>query len=245
MVNASEAIILKTIAYGETSLIVSAFTRSQGLQQFMVKGARKHGKRAAGQVTYLQPAAILDLVVDFNENRSLQYIREMKWAYVFEHILVGVIKTSVALFWMELLQKILKQPEVNDELFDFVKDQLIILDGCEPAVTANLPLFFLLKTASILGFDPSDHNGAAQPFFDITEGVFVSYPAAGHEVLDEELSSITRELLMQENAITLYRIKLNNLQRRALIAAYLQFYCIHITDFGTLKSLEVLQEILK
>ena len=233
---------MRTVAYGDTSLIVSVFTRSFGLQQYMVKGARSRSKKGGGQASYLQPAAILDLVAYKNENRSLQYIREMKWAQVYNRVLSSVTRTAIALFCVEMLQKLLKQPETQEELYDFVREQLVLLDECESAVAANLPLFFLLKVAAILGFNPAGGNAGA--VFDLTEGAFVEYPAPGHETLSSELSAITWQLLSHQNAVTLYRIRLHHLQRRELLQAYLQFYRMHITDPGVLKSLEVLQTVL-
>ena len=72
----------------------------------------------------------------------------------------------------------------------------------------------------------------------------MEYPAPGHETLSSELSAITWQLLSHQNAVTLYRIRLHHLQRRELLQAYLQFYRMHITDPGVLKSLEVLQTVL-
>jgi len=62
--------------------------------------------------------------------------------------------------------------------------------------------------------------------------------------LADELASVASVL----NNISLYsdleNIKLNRTLRRKLLDAFGQYLSLHITDFGTLKTLAVLQEIL-
>jgi DNA repair protein RecO (recombination protein O) len=42
----------------------------------------------------------------------------------------------------------------------------------------------------------------------------------------------------------LNQLKLNHEFRRNLILAYQQFYALHVEDFGTMKTLPVLQSLL-
>ena len=62
--------------------------------------------------------------------------------------------------------------------------------------------------------------------------------------LDAALSQVAFELLQQDNAITLYRIKLNQQQRRELLQGFIHFFQYHVADFGRLKTVQVLQEVL-
>ena len=116
-VHNTRAVILRAVKYGETSLIVSAYTELFGLQSYLINGVRVSSKKGSGKANYFQPAAILDLVVYHNDLKNLQRIKEFKWAVLYQHILFDVIKNSVALFMIELLQKAVKQPESNPELF--------------------------------------------------------------------------------------------------------------------------------
>jgi DNA repair protein RecO (recombination protein O) len=47
---------------------------------------------------------------------------------------------------------------------------------------------------------------------------------------------------MQPSELT--QIKLNKETRRVLLHAYQDFFALHIQDFGTMRSLPVLQELL-
>src|SRR6187455_522375 len=138
----TKAIVLRTVKYGETSLIVTMFTELFGLQSYLVNGVRTSTKKGSGKANLFQPSAILDLVVYHNELKHLNRIKEFKWGYLYRHILSDVRKNAVTLFMVELLTKCLKQPENNPDLFHFVEDVFINLDESNNAVLANLPLFF-------------------------------------------------------------------------------------------------------
>ena len=230
--------------YGDTSLIISAYTELFGLQSYIVKGARKVGKKTGGQAMYFQPAALLDLVVYHNELKNLQLIKEIKWSYLYNEVLSNVTKYSVALFMVELLSKCIRQTETNEALFAFAENTFLVLDQTPIAVAANLPMHFALQLASQLGFGIGDNYSADSSILDLQEGRFTAtYPT--HQLyLEGKLSQATFELLNTHNPVTLYRLKLNQSIRRQLLQAYEQFFVYHISDFGYLKTVKVLEEIL-
>jgi len=140
----TKGIVLRTVKYGETSVIVTLFTELFGIQSYLVNGVRASSKKGTGKANMFQPAAILDLVVYHNELKQLNRIKEFRWSIIYQHILTDVPKNAVALFMVELLTKCLKQPESNPDLFHFVEDCFLYLDNSSGTVTANLPLFFAL-----------------------------------------------------------------------------------------------------
>src|SRR5690349_5064937 len=118
----TKGIVLRTVKYGETSIIVSIFTELFGLQSYLVNGVRTATKKGTGKAGLFQPTAILELVVYHNELKQLNRIKEFKWNYIYRQILSDVPKNAVALFMIELLTKCLKQPEPNPDLFHFTED---------------------------------------------------------------------------------------------------------------------------
>ena len=124
MIHKTKGIVLRTVKYGETSLVVTMFTETLGLQSYLVNGVRTPTKKGTAKANLFQPAAILDLVAYHNEFKNLQRLKEFKWAHLYQHIFSVVRKNAVALFMIELLTKSLKQPEANAELFYFVEDLL-------------------------------------------------------------------------------------------------------------------------
>ena len=118
----TKGIVLRSVKYGESSLIVTMLTELFGVQSYLVNGVRTSTKKGSGKANLFQPAAILDLIVYHNELRNLQRIREFKWGHLYNDVLSDIKKNAVASFMVELLAKSLKQPEANEDLFHFVED---------------------------------------------------------------------------------------------------------------------------
>lgn len=240
----TKGIVLRTVKYGETSLIVTIFTELFGIQSYLINGVRTSTKKGSGKANLFQPAAVLDMVVYHNELKQLQRIKEFKWAHLYQHILSDVKKNAVALFMVELLTKCLKQPEANHDLFYFAEDAFLHLDECSNSIAANLPLFFALHLAVFFGFRIDDSYSIKNSFLDLQEGNFVNEQPAHPHFLEEKYAAITSQLLKVMQPEELADIKLNHDFRRNLLYAYEKYYALHIQDFGRLKTLPVLKEIM-
>jgi DNA repair protein RecO (recombination protein O) len=244
MIHSTKGIVLRTIKYGETSIIVSIYTAMFGLQSYLVNGVRISTKKGPARANLFQPAAILDLVVYHNELKNLQRLKEFKWGYLYQHLFFSVRKNAVALFMVELLQKCLKQPEGNQDLFHFLEDAFIHLDQSNDQVMANYPLFFSVHLASVLGLGVLDDYSPERPFLDLQEGVFVKEQPQQPYFLADPYSYITSQLLKVAQPHELEQIGLNQEARRVLLQAYQTFYTLHIQDFSPMKTLPVLQAVL-
>lgn len=246
MLHKTKGIVLRTVKYGETSLIVAVFTELFGIQSYMVNGVRTSTKKGSGKANLFLPGAILDLVVYHNELKNLQRIRDFKWDYLYQHIFSDVRKNAVALFMVEVLTKCLKQPEANPDLFHFVEDAFIHLDESSNEVMANFPLFFALHLAVFFGVSPNlpEAEALENLYFDLKEGNFYFKQPEHPHFLHGKHAFITAELLRVRLPQELKEIKLNRSSRRILLHAYEDYYALHIQDFGSLKTLPILKEVL-
>ncbi|RYG05542.1 MAG: DNA repair protein RecO [Chitinophagaceae bacterium] len=240
----TKAIVLRTVKYGETSVIATMYTELFGVQSFMINGVRSSAKSAAGKANLLQPSAILELIMYHNEKGNLQRIKEFRWAYLYQDLLFNVIKNSIALFMVELLQKTLKEPEVNPELYYFIEDAFTHLDNSKDTVMANFPLFFALHLTSFYGFRFRDTWSETRTILDLQEGEFVNDLPHHPHYLAGQQAFVTSELLKAQIPSELSEIRLNQETRRLLLQAYQVFYALHFPDFGIMKTLPVLKEIL-
>jgi DNA repair protein RecO (recombination protein O) len=245
MLHNTKGIVLKTVKYGETSVITSIYTELFGIQSYLVNGVRKSSKRSSGSAASFQPGALLELVVYHNELKQLNRIREYKWSYLYEHIFFDVKKNAVSMYMVELLQKVLKQPEQNESLFYFIEDAFIHLDKAEDPVVANFPLYFALHLTVFFGFRIEDNlQHKKNIILDLEEGVFTSIHPSHRHYIEGPLAEATSQLLKTMQPVELKEIRLNQATRRQLLQAYADFYALHLPDFGKLKSLPVLQELL-
>ena len=245
VLHTTKAVILRTVKYGETSLIISAYTELYGLQSYIVQGVRTSSKKGAGKANYFQPGSMLELSVYHHDLKNLQRIKEFKWSYLYEQLFADVIKNSVLLYMVELLQKCVKQPENNPDLFYFIEDALMQLDKSGDAVTANFPLYFALHLTNFFGFQINTEEADKYDILDLQEGNFVStYPQHVYYV-DGKTVELIRELLKAMQPHELIEIPMNYLQRRQLLETLETYYALHIPEFGKLKTLPVLQQIME
>ena len=243
MTHKTRGIVLRSIKYGETSLVVTAYTELFGMQTYMVNGIRS-AKKTGGKANLFQPAAILDLVVYHHENKSMQRIKEFSWGFLYHDLLQNVIKNSMACYVVELMSKSLKQPETNADLFAFSEHALQWLDAAPKAVAANFSLFFTLQLAGFLGFRITDNFDEVNGILDLAEGSFTDAQPMHPHFLSAEESAITAQLLKVMHPEELNEIPLNRTARRNLLLRYLDYYALHIHDFGQMKTLIILQEVL-
>jgi DNA repair protein RecO (recombination protein O) len=244
MIHKTKGIILRSIKYGETSLVLTLFTELFGLQSYIVNGVRTVSKKGSSKSVFFQPSAILDLVVYHNEFKNLQRIKEYKWAHLYQHIFSDVRKNSVALFMVELLMKCLKQPEPNPELFYFAEDALVHLDKSGDRVAANFPLFFALHLAVFFGFRINDEFSEEKHYLDLEEGLFTATQPKHPNYLDDKAAEITSYILKVQQPTELEELKLNREFRRYLLSSYEAYYQLQIADFGSMKTLPVLREMM-
>lgn len=240
----TKGIVLRTVKYGETSVICAVYTELFGVQSYIVKGVRKQTKTSAGKAGFFQPGAILDLVVYHNEFKNLQFIKEYEWAYLYSDIFFNVIKNAAAMYMIELLQHSLKQPEANPELFYLIEDSLKQLDRGNDTLTANLPLYFTLHLAGELGFQVQGMYSKATPVLDLQEGGYVeSIPSHVNYVTGE-----TAQIISKISNIQFYNdlenVPLNRMHRREMLELFDRYLSLHVEGFGAIKSLQVLKEVL-
>lgn len=242
MIYATKGIVLRTIKYGETSVIASVFTELFGIQSYIANGVRTQTKTSKAH--FFQPASILEMQVYHNELKNLQRIKDLKWNYLYKNILSDVTKNSIALYMVELMQKSLKQPEANADLFSFCEDAFMKLDTAEDEVAANFPIYFAIQLAHFLGLRIQDNYSAERNQFNINEGSFTDKSLTNENFLGTDISYHFSQLLKVLQPAELKEIKLNKSIRKAILSGLENYYVFHIAEFGTMKTLPVLHELL-
>jgi len=208
----------------------------------MVNGVRTSGKSAKAH--FFQPSSLLEMQVYHNELKNLQRIKEVKWSSLYKNVLSDVIKNSIALFMVELLQKTLKQPETNENLFHFCEDAFLHLDVAEKEITANFAVYFSIRIAQISGFSLQNNYSEKRNIFNIKEGDFVEENLADAEFITPQLSRDFSEMLKAIHPNDLSEIKMNGKTRSSMLKIMESFYAWHIPEFGKMKTLNVLSAIL-
>ncbi len=236
-----QGIVLQSIRYGDTSLIVKVFTRSLGLRSYMVKGAFNHN--AKSRAALFQNLHLINYVETGKPNKStLGYMKDVQLSTVYQSIPFEMNKSAILMYVSELLSKTLTEQEQNEPLYDFIERSLLWLDLVHQDY-ANFPLFFTLELTRHLGFYPKTNHEAGY-CFDMMEGSFAhDYPLHPY-YLDKEDAQLLSRLLNASIDETCH-IPLNVNQRRALLDGLIVFMRLHAPVMNDFHSHEVLKTVLE
>lgn len=239
MIEKTRGIVLKLTNYGDTSVVATILTESFGLQSYMVHGAKR--PKARLPVNMLQPLQLLDLVVQYRANANLQRISESKMSPAFLSIPYDVSKSSVVLFLNEVLYKVLRHQEADGPLFQFIFNAVAWLDSVEH-MPADFHLYFLVRLTRFLGFHPVQ-AGDGDRYFDLRNGVYTKSDPLHPYVLADPYVAILDQLT-RISLDRLHEIDLKREQRRYFLEKIIEYYRLHIDNFGEIRSRAVLEEVL-
>lgn len=233
----TQAVVLHTFRYGESSHIVRLFTRSHGLLACMAKGS---GRRSPLPAVLMQPFSLVDALIDVRPNRQFQFLRECAPDVSIGDVQADPAKNGVAFFLCEILCRVLQQSPPDAELFDFVRRSIIFFDGAEKGI-ANFHLAFLIELTHYLGFFPNLSDFRAGAFFDMANGLFVDRQTTPDTLDAQQTEAFVQ--LMRMNYANMQLFALSRAQRNDILEHILTYYRLHLPELGELKSLGVLRQL--
>ncbi len=241
MLSSTQGVVLHSLPYTDTSLIVRIYTKDFGLQTYISRGARS--KKNSSKAQHFQALRVLELEISSNPKAKLQNIKSSAQIRASERTTCDIVRTSLAIFMTEVLNLSIKENGSNAELFDFLLSWVERLETCERDLLADFHLCFLVDLSLHLGFCPNDNYSEFFRYFDLQAGQFV---AQSHSItaLSLENSFSLHRLLSSCACIALARITENKSERRILLDELLKFYAIHITQGKQIRSQEILSVIL-
>lgn len=239
MLTKTQAIVLHSIKYGETRLIVDMFTRSNGRLSFIVSLPKSPKSKVKKQ--YFQPLTMLEIETDVRPRLQLQKLKDVRIISPYESIPFNPHKLSISLFVAEFLYYSLRGEQQNIPLYDYLSNSLLWLDT-QDVHFANFHLVFLMRMSRFLGFYPNVEHYRAGYYFDLRESMFCAQPPVHRDfLLPHEAEKI--QLMLRMDYPTMHLFRMSHKERGRLIEVVLQYYRLHLPDFPELKSLDVLKEL--
>ena len=243
MLQKTNGVVLRSVKYGETSLVVTIFTAVYGIQAYMVQGVRS-SKMSRNRSGSFQPGTLLELVVYHNPQKNIQRINQFQAAYIYTTLQEDVIKNSILLFSNELLLRLLPEQAPLPLLFDFVFHHYIALDRMPGNSVANFPLFFIIRCGAVLGFEIKGSFSEQTPYLGQADGEFTALAPHAGGYIDKEDARAMSIILGAADYETLVSLKMNATTRLHLLDWYISFLQLHTEHMGNIKSLAVLRAIL-
>ena len=239
MLTKTQAIVLHSLKYGETRMIVDMFTRQFGRLSFIVSMPKSAKSKMKKQ--FFQPLSLLEIETDVRPKVQLQKLSDVRLASPFTSIPFHPNKLSMALFLAEFLYYALRSEQRNELLYDYVESSILWLDGQDDRF-ANFHLVFLMRLSRFLGFYPNLEHYQAGNYFDLRESEFLPAPPVHRDFLyPEEADKV--QLMMRMDYPTMHLFRMSHQERNRLLEVTLIYYRLHLPDFPEMKSIGVLQEL--
>lgn len=235
MIRKTEAIVLNTRKFGDSSLIATTYTREFGRKSFIIKGYRS--TRGKKRHSYFQPMSYIHIVFYDKDTRDLQYVSESSSLHFFKTLQTQPVKMALGLLAIEIFYYSVKEEEQNLPLFEILRDTLVRLDE-RPDRLIHLYLHFQLHLTSHLGFFPQNsvEDPAKPVFFDITNGIFRN----SHQGGEADRVLLAFALSSREECVEL---EFSRELKREMLDMMMQFYRVHIEGFRDPESLKVFGEV--
>lgn len=248
MITKTEAVVLKTIDHGDTSRIITLYSRDTGKLKLIAKGVRSPKSKAAG---LFQPTRLLQVVYYEKQRSELQLFKTGDLLDGFFGLEEDFDRLTLAQVMVELLDRSTEDEESHEAIFHLITRDLLRLSQ-KTETPAVIYWHFHLHLLKELGYRPHIyHCSICQN--DLNEGgslgmnsshlecVTCHQPTQDSILIDAETRDIMNDILDSPQEVE--ESKLSAKQRRALWNFLWRYTFYHIDSTRGMRSLKVLNQL--
>ncbi|MBN2600363.1 MAG: DNA repair protein RecO [Candidatus Marinimicrobia bacterium] len=144
----TEALILRTIPFQESSSIARMFTREQGKIAVIAKGARRMKSALRG---FLEPLNYIEAIYYYKSTRDIQTLSKIDLIQAFFSDNPVIESNIFGLALLETVDKVVHDHQHDHEIFDCAVQHLKLMDA-KPETCRVTFIRFLLALTNILGY---------------------------------------------------------------------------------------------
>lgn len=233
----TKAIVLSSLKYGDTSLIVKCYTEVEGVKTYLIRGVLKPKKKGI-KAAYFQPLTQLKIVAKHNTKNTLNSLKEVQIIQPYKTIHSDIIKQSVVFFLSEILANAIQEEEQNTTLYSYLETAFIWLDVHQNI--SNFHLLFLLNLTGFLGFYP-DMSNKEKLGFNLLEGRFSDDTQDKNVIYRNDFYQFKKLLGINFDAIE--NVSYSKEERQLVLQMIIQYFRLHLGSFRKPKSLQVLETV--
>ena len=142
-----EGIVLAKRSFGEADRIISLYTKSHGRVSYVAKGIRRPLSRKRGHIEVFNQIRLQASV-----GRGIDILTEAEIINSFPEIRVSLKRVSLAYYFMEVVGRMTREHEANQELYELIYESLDKLNKTRQL--KKLRLEFVVNVLTLLGFWP-------------------------------------------------------------------------------------------
>tara|TARA_B100001057_G_scaffold161654_1_gene162299 strand:+ start:9578 stop:10306 length:729 start_codon:yes stop_codon:yes gene_type:complete len=238
----TDAVVISTLKYGDSSLIARCYCKEIGLKSFMLKGILS-SKKGALKKSLFQPLSIINLITQVkNQNREgLHFIKEARIRFPLIEIPSDIKKNAVALFLSEVITRVISEEGApNSALYHFIQKNVIQLE--QKGFSPLFHLKFMMDLSKHLGFSPNQSD-LKKDFFDLESGCFCSLSPSKFLIGGDLVVALKQ--LLGTNFEALDELTIPNSLRTKVLSVLIDYFNLHLQGFGKIKSVDILHEIFR
>ncbi|MGB3079668.1 MAG: DNA repair protein RecO [Saprospiraceae bacterium] len=238
MIYSTRAIVLRTVKFGESSLIVDMYTEQKGHQTFIINSVRK--AKAITPASFLQLLTLVDIVAYHQDHKKINRIKEVRLDYTYQSIPFDMNKSSVITCLAEITSRCLSTSYQQPELFNFLHRELVRYD-LSNTYDRDFLIRFLVSLSHHLGFGFEIPEGNIDgQFFDLMEGHLVAVRPVHEYVMDAKDLFHLQNILKSDFSM---KADVSLDTRRRLIDLIIMYYQLHVETLREVHSLKILREL--
>lgn len=231
-------IVLNTVKYSDRNNIVHIYTDVHGLMSFAVQQGATRAARMRNSM--LMPLSLVSLEGRIVPGRDLAGMRDLQSAEALMNIYCDPVKNAIAMFMSEVLTHVIQEHERNDAMYTYIYNSVRLLNSATQGV-ANFHICFLFHLGALLGIEPDVSSYREGYWFNMSEGTFASGPSGGRYLRPEQARIIVLLSRMRYSNMHLFRF--NREQRNEVLDVILDYYRLHNSTLGTLRSPDILKQL--
>lgn len=235
----ARGVVLRTVKYGESGMVVYMLTNTLGRQTYMVQGVRS-SKGKGNKGALFQPMFIVEFEGIESQHAQMHRMKDIRNFMPLSTVPFDVRKSTISLFMAEVVYRLIREVEQNSPLFEFVCGAIEALDAMHDGV-ANFHLWFLVRLSYFLGFYPGNQY-IEDGVFDIQNGVFTPSMPTHRLALSPQNSHILAQVMSCE-VENLGSLQLSRNQRSDFMNGILTYFGYHLDSIHHVQSLQILREV--
>ncbi len=222
-------IFLQRTAYSDSSLIVTFYTRSNGLQKFVFRG----GKKKAHNIF---PLSLSELTFYGRKESDLLNLTKVE-SLAPQTFQFNPVKSAVAFFLAETMRKCVAPGQSDPDFYQFMEEAISELEETDDLVL--FPLQFMVSCSQALGFMPLCED-AEMTVFNLDAGTFQHTFSNTDRTYRGASVDLIKSLILGTKPETTARE-----QREEALSIMLNYFSIHVPRFDQLESYAIVQEVLR
>ena len=239
MIINTKAVVLRTIKYGDASVVADLLTEEMGRMAFIVRIPKTQKAKVRKQ--FFQPLSVIEIMFDHRPKASLQRISDARMAMPFLSIPFDPVKLSISLFLAEFIYYSTRDEQLNRPLFQYVVNSIAWLDAAVGDY-ANFHLVFMMRLSRFIGFYPNLDATDDTCYFDLRSASFCRQAPLHSDFLQPaEAGRISTLMRMYYESMRLFR--LNRQDRNRITEIILAYYRLHVPNMPDLQSFSVMREL--